>query len=228
MKFVKPLLTAAAVLLPALPAHAADEDTAIWNAQFLKFHADKDEKIFVRLESQQRLTGDVTRLGQFILRPYVAYQVNDNLQVGGGYAYFRSESGASPNGFIYEHRAYTEVNYRVLDRPGIKVDTRSRLESRQWENISDHSIRVRSMVQATMPITDKGLGVVFFTEPFLNVNDNPNFPGGFEQIRNFGGFIMPVNKNADFMTGYMNLYQPRDGRDDRMSHVFWLKTFVKF
>jgi hypothetical protein len=191
-RFFSALLAA----LLALPAYAADEDTKIWNAQFIKFNAGKDDKIFVLLESQQRLTGDVTRLGQFILRPYVAYQPSDNLQIGAGYAYFRSESGASPNGFIFEHRAYTEVNYRVLDRPGIKIDTRSRLESRQSENIPDHSIRVRSMVQATMPITKRGLGAVIFAEPFYTGNDTPNFPGGFEQIRNFGGFVMPVNKNA--------------------------------
>lgn len=212
----------------AVPAAAADEDLAVWNAQFVKFHADKDDKIFVRLESQQRITGDVSRLGQFIIRPYVAYQVDDNLQIGGGYAYFRSESGAVESGFIFEHRAYAEVNYRVLDRPRLKIDTRTRLETRQWENIPDHSIRARSMVQATIPVSQSGVGVVFFTEPFVNLNDNPNFPGGFEQIRNFGGFVIPVNKNIDFMTGYMNLYQPREGRDDRMSHVIWLKTFVKF
>lgn len=213
--------------IAALPALAADEDTAIWNAQFIKLNTGKDDQIFVRMESQQRLTGDVSRLGQFILRPYVAYQANDNLQIGGGYAYFRSESGAVDSGFIHEHRVYAEVNYRVLDRPGIKIDTRSRAETRQFENIPDHSIRVRSMIQLTMPINKRGTGLVFFTEPFYNVNDNPNFPGGFEQIRNFGGFIMPVNKNVDFMTGYMNLYQPREARDDRMSHVFWLKTFIK-
>jgi hypothetical protein len=30
------------------------------------------------------------------------------------------------------------------------------------------------------------------------------------------------------MTGCMNLHQPRDEGADRMSHGFWLKTFVKF
>jgi hypothetical protein len=214
--------------LCAAPLAAADEDLAVWNAQFIKFHADKDDKIFVRLESQQRITDNISRLGQFIIRPYVAYQVNDNLQIGGGYAYFRSESSAAESGVIFEHRAYAEVNYRVLDRPRVKVDTRTRLETRQWENIPDHAIRIRSMVQATIPVSDSGIGVVFFIEPFYNLNDNPNFPGGFEQIRNFGGFTIPVNKNVDFMTGYMNLYQPRDEREDRMSHVLWLKTFVKF
>jgi hypothetical protein len=222
-KFIGAIIAA----LVSTPALSAEEDTAIWNAQFIKLNTGKDDKIFVRMESQQRLTNDVSQLGQFILRPYVAYQANDNLQVGGGYAFFRSRSGASPKGVIYEHRAYAEVNYRVLDRPGIKIDTRSRFESRQWANIPDHSIRVRSMVQATIPVTDSGVGVIFFTEPFLNLNDNPNFPGGFEQTRNFAGVVIPVTKNVDFITGYMNLYQPRENREDRMDHVIWLKTFVK-
>ena len=220
-------LTALVAAFSACPAHAANEDAAIWNAQFVKFHADKNKEVFVRLESQQRITNDVTTLGQFILRPYVAYQVNDNLQIGGGYAYFRSQSDAGENGFIFEHRAYAEVNYRVLDRPGIKIDTRSRLESRQWANIGDHSIRARSMIQITLPMAENGFGPVFFVEPFFNLNDQPNFSGGFEQIRNLAGLLIPVSKHVDIMPGYMNLYAPREGREDRMDHVLWIKTFVK-
>jgi len=133
------LATLGAAFAP-LPALAADESGSIWNAQFIKLNTGKDDRIFIRLESQQRLTQDATRLGQFILRPDVAYVVNDDLNTGVGYAYFRTESGASPSGVIYEHRAFTEVNYRILNMPGIKIDTRTRLESRQWENIGDHSI----------------------------------------------------------------------------------------
>lgn len=219
---------ALAASLCAVPALGADEDVALWNAQFVKFHADKDDKILIRLESQQRLNEDVSNLGQFIARGLVAYEIDENLNAGIGYAYFRTESGASPSGVIFEHRAYAEVNYRLLNRPGIKIDTRSRLESRQWANIGDHSIRARSMVQATIPVAPSGFGPVFFVEPFFNLNDQPNFPGGFEQIRNFGGVLIPVNKNLEFITGYMNLYQPRDDRPDRMDHVFWVKTFLKF
>ncbi len=222
------LIGAAVAALATTPCVAADEDVAIWNAQFIKFYADKDDKIFVRLESQQRLNDDVSNLGQFIIRPYVAYQVNDDLQVGGGYAYFRTASAAGPDGFIFEHRVYTEVNARLVDQPGLKIDTRTRLESRQFANIGDNSWRIRSMVQATVPVADNGLSLVFFTEPFLNLNDQPNFAGGFEQTRNFAGVLFPVTDKIDFMTGYMNLYQPREGRDDRMDHVVWLKTFVKF
>ncbi len=225
MHFLRNALALAAAVL-SVPATEAEEDVAIWNAQFIKFHADKDEKIFVRLESQQRLNDDVSRLGQFILRPYVAYQANDRLQIGGGYAYFRTASDIGPDGFIFEHRLYTEVNARLVDKPGIKVDTRTRLESRQFANIPDNVWRARSMVQATIPVSEGGLSMVFFTEPFFNLNDEPNFSGGLEQFRNFGGVRFPVSRNIEFMTGYMNLYRPREGRDDRMDHVIWLKTFV--
>ncbi|MGY6552166.1 MAG: DUF2490 domain-containing protein [Erythrobacter sp.] len=221
-------LAAMFAALAALPASAADEDTAIWNAQFIKFNAGKDQQVFVRLESQQRLSGDVSRLGQFILRPYVAYQPSDNLQIGGGYAYFRSESGAVESGFIHEHRVFSEINYRMLDRPGLKIDSRTLLESRQWENIPDHVIRVRFLAQTTIPVTDRGLRVIFFNEVLYNVNDNPNFEGGFEQFRNFAGFAIPVNNNVDLTTGYMNQYQLNSAREDSMNHVFWFKTTVRF
>jgi hypothetical protein len=226
MKFCK-TIAAAAAALTAVPAAAADESGSIWNAQFLKYNTGKDDRIFIRLESQQRLTQDATRVGQFLIRPYVAYVVNEDLNAGVGYAFFRTESGASPSGVIFEHRAFSEVNYRLANKPGLKIDTRTRLESRQWENIPDHSIRARSMVQVTVPVAPSGFGPVFFVEGFYNVNDNPNFPGGFEQIRNFAGVLIPVSKRLEFITGYMNLYQPREGRDDRMDHVVWLKTFIK-
>lgn len=213
--------------IASVPAAAAEESGSIWNAQFLKHNTGKDDRIFIRLESQQRLTQDATRLGQFVLRPYVAYVFNEDLNAGGGYAFFRTESDASPSGVIFEHRAYAEVNYRLVNRPGLKIDTRTRLESRQWENIPDHSIRARSLVQVTVPVAPSGFGPVFFVEPFYNVNDSPNFPGGFEQIRNFAGVVIPVSEKVEFITGYMNLYQPREGRDDRMDHVVWLKTFIK-
>jgi hypothetical protein len=222
------LLAALLAAVIAVPAAAADEDTAVWNAQFIKFYADKEHKIFVRLESQQRITDDVSQLGQFIFRPYVAYQVNDNLQVGGGYAYFRSESGLVDGGFVFEHRAFAEVNYRVLDRPGLKLDTRTLLESRQYENIPDQIIRARFLVQGTIPITQRGMGLVFFNEFLYNVNGSQNFDAGVEQLRNFGGVVIPVKRNVDFLTGYMNQYSLNSGREDSMNHVFWLKTTVKF
>lgn len=65
-------------------------------------------------------------------------------------------------------------------------------------------------------------------EPFFNLNDQPNFPGGFEQIRDFDEVLIPVSKKVEFITGYMNLYQPRVGHDDQMDHVIWLKNFIKF
>lgn len=228
MIVVRFLLAALVALFAVLPAHAANEDTAVWNAQFIKFYADKDHKIFVRLELQQRLTDDVSQLGQFIFRPYVAYQVNDNLQIGGGYAYFRSESGLVDGGFVFEHRAFAEVNYRVLDRPGLKIDTRTLLESRQYENIPDHIIRGRFLVQGTIPVTERGTGLVFFSEYLHNLNSSQNFDAGVEQLRNFGGVVIPVRRNVDFLTGYMNQYSLNSGREDTMNHVFWLKTTVKF
>lgn len=227
MRF-KTFTAAIIAALMAMPAAAADEDTAVWNAQYLKFYADKDEKIFVRLEAQQRLTNDVSKLGQVVLRPYVAYQANDNLQIGGGYAYFRSESGLAEGGFAFEHRAYAEVNYRVLDRPRLKLDTRTLIESRQYSNLPDHTIRLRFLTQGTIPVTDRGVGLVFFSELLYNANDSENFDAGFEQLRNFGGVVIPVTKNMDFSTGYMNQYQIARGREDSMNHVFWLKTTVKF
>ncbi len=212
----------------ALPAHAAEEDTAIWNAQFIKFYADKNDKVFVRLEAQQRVSDNVSQLGQVVIRPYVAYQANDNLQIGGGYAYFRSQSSLVENGFTFEHRAFAEVNYRALDRPRLKIDTRTLLESRQYENIPDHTIRVRFLAQATIPITDRGMGLVAFSELLYNANDSENFDAEVEQMRNFGGFVIPVKNNVDFLTGYMNQYQLNRGREDGMNHVFWLKTIVRF
>lgn len=222
------LFAALLAALIAVPVAAADEDTAIWNAQFAKFYADKNEKIFVRMEVQQRLTDDVSQLGQFVLRPYVAYQANDNLQIGGGYAYFRSESGLVDGGFVFEHRGFIEVNYRVLDRPKLKVDTRSLIESRQYENIPDQNIRVRFLGQATIPINQRGVGLVMFSELLYNVNGSENIDEGFEQFRNFGGVVIPINNNIDFLTGYMNQYQLFEGREDGMNHVFWLKTTVRF
>jgi len=218
---------ASGTLLAALPASAADEDVGLWNAQFVRFDVDKKNNVFVRLESQQRFNEDVGRIGQFVGRVLVAYRFNPQVNLGAGYAYVQTTSNATPEGFTYEHRTYQELGYRVLNKPGLRIDTMSRLEQRQWTNLPDFSHRARMMVQVHAPLGKNGLGPVISVEPFFNLNDQPSHPGGFDQIRTFGGVFIPVNRKADVIVGYLNLYQPREGREDRMDHIIWLRTFVR-
>ncbi|MFZ5666088.1 MAG: DUF2490 domain-containing protein [Pseudomonadota bacterium] len=79
------LIAAAAMFITAAPATATEEDGNIWLGQFATINA--SDKVFVRLEAQERFTNDAERLGQLLLRSYVGYRINKDVNIGGGYAF---------------------------------------------------------------------------------------------------------------------------------------------
>lgn len=206
------------------PASATEDDFNVWTGQFIVIDIDEDKKWFVRGEAQERFTNDADRLGQLLLRTMVGYRIDKSVSIGGGYAYILTD----PIGPIEanEHRFYQELNVRLLESDGITLDSRTRLEQRTFEEGDGTSWRFRNFVQLRVPVSETNK-LVFYTEPFFELNETQFQRGGLSVWRNFAGVSVPIANGIEMVPGYLNQYVARDG-EDRMDHVANVNIFMNF
>jgi hypothetical protein len=208
--------------LAASPLAAAEDDGNVWLGQFATINA--TDKVYVRLEAQERFTNDAERLGQLLLRSLVAYRFNDKVNAGIGYAFVLTDPVGPTK--LNEHRYYQELNVRLIDRDGITLDSRTRLEQRTFEEREDTSWRLRQFVQLRVPISDTNK-IVAYTEPFVDLNETGVQRGGLSIWRNFVGVSVPLAKGIEVVPGYLNQHVFRDGRD-RSDHTANVNLFMTF
>jgi len=222
---VPALALALALAFAISPAPAlAEEDGNVWLGQFVTVNA--TDKVFIRLEAQERFTNDSSRLGQLLLRSLVAYRINKRVNIGAGYAFVLTD----PVGPVEhnEHRFYQELNVRLLtSEGGITLDSRTRLEERTFEGRSGTEWRLREFLQLRVPVS-KNNRLVFYTEPFFNLSQGPvQDGGGLALWRNFAGVSIPVAKGIEVVPGYLNQHVFRQG-EDRSDHTANLNLFMTF
>lgn len=215
------LLAALALVTPA--AATAESDANIWLGQFVTIKA--TEKVYVRLEAQERFTNDANRLGQLLLRSLVGYRLNRNVNIGAGYAFVLTD----PVGPIKlnEHRFYQELNVRLLSTEGgLTLDSRTRFEQRTFEEREDTALRLRQFIQLRVPVSGANK-LVASTEPFFELNETSVQRGGLSIWRNFVGVSVPLAKGVEIVPGYLNQHVFRDG-EDRSDHTATVNLFVNF
>ena len=225
MPFHRTCLAAIAILTAGLasPACANEDDFNIWLGQFATINATED--VYVRVESQERLTNDADRLGQLLLRSLVGYRLDKNVSVGAGYAYIFTDPAGPAQ--LNEHRFYQEINVRLLStQSGITLDSRTRVEQRVFEEREDTSWRVRNFIQLRVPVSPSNK-IVASTEPFFELNTTGVQRGGLSIWRNFVGVSIPLAKNIEVVPGYLNQHVFREGQD-RSDHTANANLFVTF
>lgn len=213
---------AACFAFAAAPAATAEDDANVWLGQFATINA--SEKVYVRLEAQERFTNDAERLGQLLLRSLVAYRINDRVNAGVGYAYVLTDPVGPAR--LNEHRYYQELNVRLIDKGGVTLDSRTRLEQRTFEEREDTSWRLRNFVQLRVPVSGTNK-LVLYTEPFVDLNETGVQRGGVSIWRNFAGVSIPLAKGIEVVPGYLNQHVFRDGRD-RSDHTANVNLFMTF
>lgn len=219
-----PLLVAPALLaLTAVPAAAAEDDGNVWLGQFATINA--TDKVYVRLEAQERFTNDAERLGQLLLRSLVGYRITKDVNIGAGYAFVLTDPVGPVE--LNEHRFYQELNVRLLSTEGgVTLDSRTRLEQRTFEEREDTQWRLRQFVQLRVPVSGNNK-IVAYTEPFIDLNEGSVQRGGLSIWRNFVGVSVPLAKGIEVVPGYLNQHVFRDGRD-RSDHTANINLFMTF
>jgi hypothetical protein len=207
----------------AVPASATEDDFNIWLGQFATINA--TDKVYVRLEAQERFTNDADRLGQLLLRSLVGYRLNKNVNIGAGYAYILTDPVGPVE--LNEHRFYQELNVRLITtESGVTLDSRTRLEQRTFEEREDTAWRLRNFVQLRVPISNENK-LVAYTEPFIDLNETSVQRGGLSIWRNFVGVSVPLAKGIEVVPGYLNQHVFRDGAD-RSDHTANVNLFMTF
>lgn len=218
------IAASAAMLFTATPALAAEDDANVWLGQFATINA--TDKVYVRLEAQERFTNDAERLGQLLLRSLVGYRISKDVNIGAGYAFVLTDPVGPVE--LNEHRFYQELNVRMLTTPGgTTLDARTRLEQRTFEERDETGWRVRQFVQLRVPVSGKGHRLVAYTEPFIDLNQTDVQRGGLSIWRNFAGVSIPLAKGIEVVPGYLNQHVFRQGQD-RSDHTANVNLFMTF
>jgi hypothetical protein len=208
------LLAALALPMPlpiiAPPARAA-EDTQLWVSEALTFKADDNDS--VTLDFSQRARSDGGSGGEQALnRVTWDHRVAPGVQIGGGFAYLKSEVDQ-------EMRFHQQLTVSQ----GI-FQSRTRLEQRFFDNADEPGWRLRERVQATVPLdADKRWALVGATELFFHLNRaKPSDRTGLAVMRLQGGLRHSLSKSVDVQLLYMRQQTFRDNEPDSFNHVPWL------
>lgn len=192
-----------AVLVGAiLTASPALADTQGWAGLFISGPVKGDVGVWV--ESQVRVTDDISRVGQSNLRIGAGWEPSRDFSLYGGYAIVRNTpaKGAAST----EHRIWQQAIFAIIDRPAFRVISRTRLEQRWREGQVGTSLRTRQMIRATIPLGKRTApSLVGSTEMFGELQSTGwGVRSGLDQLRTFGGISVPVRPKTAIEFGYLN------------------------
>ena len=206
------------------PAQAAQEDIGAWHA--LNATADLNQTLSVTMDAQLRFSNDISRLGQYLIRPNINYKLGKSTTLGLGYAYFHTDPvGPAVSD---EHRIWQQATFRLAgDGKGITITGRSRVEQRWIEGSPDIGLRLRQQLRLTGPLSGKVRGVAW-SEAFIALNDTKwGQNSGVDRWRNFAGVNIPLSKSVSLEPGYLNQWAARPAAD-LVQHNASLTLWARF
>ena len=164
---------------------AQKTDFQSWTFVSATANLDSDKKWFAYMEAQPRIGDDVSRLERLLIRPGLAYNLNDKVAVYLGYAWTPTFTNASyDQDFRNENRIWQQVLYKH-DLWGLQWQHRLRQEQRFIEDTSGTSNRTRYLVRGSYGLTEDGTyGLTGYNELFVTENGTTKGPvGGFAHHR---------------------------------------------
>lgn len=194
------LLTLA--MLPRAPAHAMDQDMAVWGALFLNVGLSERWGVYVEGQNRVQAQEYANRGNRFLLRWAARFTLAPGLTVMAGHAW-------TPNFSPYrnENRLWQQLAYTL--QPGWwLLSTRLRMEERWIQNADDVALRLRLFFRAQYHFAEnKVFAWAFWNELFANLNNVNGGPKlGFDQNRAFMGPSLGVGPRARFEVGYLNVF----------------------
>lgn len=198
-------------LLLVDPVHGATQESQAWITEMATIRA--SDRDVVTLDSSQRARSDANSGGeQFLARISLDHKVAPHLQLGGGFAYLKSEADE-------ELRLFQQATVAS----GMWL-SRTRIEQRFFSSADEPSWRLRQRVQASVPVdTARRWTVIAAAELFFHLNRaRPGDKSGLATMRHQIGLRHPLTKAMDAQLLYMRQQAFRDGRPDVVSHIPWL------
>ncbi len=187
----------------------------------------KDDLIYFA-EVQPRLRDGMSRTDQVILRGALGWKLTPKLSVYQGYGYIVLPVAGAPD--TGEHRGFQQVSWTIGSIAGGGLSSRTRLEQRWRRGDGNAGWRLREMLRYVHPFNEEGKGskALVYAEGFVALNGtNWGARAGFDQIRTFLGFEIPVGAKSTIEAGYLNHYVNTAGPNNRMNHVASLTLFFR-
>lgn len=210
-------------------SYAQKTDFQSWTFVSATANLDSHKKWFAYMEAQPRIGDDVSRLERLLIRPGLAYNLNDKVAVYLGYAWTPTFTNASyDEDFRNENRTWQQVLYKH-DLWGLQWQHRLRQEQRFIEDTSGTSNRTRYLVRGSYSLTGDGAyGLTGYNELFVTENGTKNGPvGGFDRDRFFFGPYMKSGPGR-YEVGYLGEYARQFGNDSRMINALLVVAQYSF
>ena len=178
-------------------------------------------------DAQARYFDLDSRTNQYLVRPGLGYEINDNLTAWGGYAHLRSRNRAGIG--ADENRYWQQLTWTAGRWNNGKITMRARLEQRSVSSGDDLGFVLRLNAKYVRPIGDDGkTSLILAVEPFVDLRDTDwGGESGLGQNRSYIGIGWRTATNVTIETGYMNQYIWRDSGENRSNHVAVINFKVK-
>ncbi len=179
------------------------------------------------LEVQPRFTDDSSHLGQFLVRPYIAWTLFDETVFTVGYAYVRTSPEGGP--VTYENRPWQQLSFPIAAvKNEFTLTNRTRLEQRFRNDGDDVGVRLRQQIRLTVPLAQSGWHGVLWSEGFFNLNSTDwGARSGLDRWRNFVGVNIPLREGVVVEPGYLNQFV-NGSSSDQIDHVFSATLNISF
>ena len=177
---------------------------------------------------QARFYDPGSATSQYILRPGIGYDLNDNVTAWAGYARMRARSSAG--NFVDENRYWQQLTWTAARWEHGTLTMRVRLEERSVSFSDDLGLVLRYAVKYTHPIGASGRrSFVIADEPFVALRDT-DWAGrsGLRQNRLGIGIAWRLSPKTSLETSYMNIYSAAEDAPDRMRHLAVINLKTKF
>lgn len=203
-------------LVGAVPAAAqTDDDAQLWTA--VTVTGKLSDTLVYAADGQFRLFDGLSRYGHTVLRGSIGVAVRPDLTVSMGYAH--STANRTGKAWVSEERVFEQFTRKIIERPGVNLTTRGRVEQRWSEAGHEAGWRYRQFLRLTVPLGGSAPALVVSEESFISLNATDwGVRSGFDQQRGMVGLAFPVNAVATIEAGYQVQYldaQPRD----RLNHI---------
>jgi len=220
---VPALVLAAFLLVFGLPCSAAatEQDAGLWAIFSSTDHfesANGTPRWRYWFDAQARFFDPGSGTNQYLVRPGVGYDLNDNVTVWAGYARFRTQN--TSGAYSDEDRYWQQLTWTAARWDHGSLSMRVRLEERSVSTGNDLGWVLRYMTKYTRPVGDSNTRTFFVSlEPFFSLRETDwSGSSGLRQNRLSAGVTWKLSDRALLDTGYMNQYSWADAGEDRMYH----------
>lgn len=203
-----------------------DHDAQSWLA--LKAAFNIADRWTAGAEAHGRFAEGPARFDQSQLRATLEYEAAEPVSFEIGYSRIVAQEPDAQD--EREHRFWQQATWKPGEIAGASFALRTRIEERFSDAGGDTGWRFRQRVKvqrafgAAAPAYAYGTG-----EAYVVLNDTDwGMREGFEQWRTGAGLGFKISDGLALEAGYLNIFRPTDGAEDRMTHVLELSFSVDY